>query len=101
MNEFLTMTNKEFAAKCTDVAKSVLTAWCDNVQCGTTDGKKQFCLMASHSWGAAYCNWDYRKRQLLDALRDAGAVNISGKVRWNFVRIYFDKRQRPMKSTEV
>ena len=97
MNEFLTMTNKEFAAKCTNVAKYVLTAWCDDVVCGSTDGKKQFCLMAHHSNWSVCCDWSNSKNKLFDALRDAGAVNISGKVRRNFVRIYFDKRQRPMK----
>lgn len=97
MNEFLTMTNKEFSAKCANVAKGVLSAWCGDVQCGTTDGEKQFCLMASHHWGAGCCDWDHCKRQLLDALREVGAVNISGKIRWNFVRLYFDKRKRPMK----
>ena len=97
MNEFLTMTNKEFANKCRSVAYGVLTAWSSEVVCGETDGIKQFCLMAHHSWGCGYCDWSHKKNDLLNELKKAGAVNISGKVRWNFVRIYFNKRQRPMR----
>lgn len=97
MNEFLTMTNKEFANKCANVAKGVLSAWSSDVVCGSTDGEKQFCLMASHRWGAGHCDWGNSKRELLNALKEVGAVNISGKVKWNFVRIYFDKRKRPMR----
>ena len=96
MNEFLIMTSKEFANKCATVAKGVLSAWCSDVTCGSTDGNKQFCLMAHHNWGCGYCDWTNDKVKLFDELKKAGAVNISGKVKWNFVRIYFDKRKRPM-----
>lgn len=96
MNEFMIMTNKEFANNCAIVAKGVLSAWCNDVVCGTTEGKKQFCLMAHHSFGCGCCDWSKDKTKLFDALQKAGAVNISGKVKWNLVRIYFDKRKRPM-----
>ena len=98
MNEFLTMTNKEFANLCANTAKEVLSAWSSDVMCGSTDGEKQFCLMAHHSWGAGQCDWDNCKRELIDALKCAGAVSISGKIRWNFVRIYFNKRKLPIRA---
>ena len=97
MNEFLTMTDKEFANMCANVSKGVLSAWSSEVVCGSTDGEKQFCLMAHHSWGSAYCDWSNCKKDLYNALHEVGAVDISGKVKWNLVRVYFNKRKRPMK----
>ena len=99
MNEFMIMTNKEFARQCKLVAKGVLTAWCNDVVCGSTDGEKQFCLLAHHSGGSAYCDWSNDKNKLVDALHSVGAINISGKVKWNLVRLYFNKRKVPFRET--
>lgn len=100
MNEFLAMTNKEFANNCERVAKGVLSAWCGDVACGSTDGDKQFCLMAHHSWGAGQCDWSNCKNELREALKCVGAVNISGKIRWNVVRLYFNKRKMPIRNKQ-
>lgn len=91
------MDNKEFMNNCKSVAEEILSCWSNGVNCYETTGKKQFCLESSHSWGTAYCNWSGYRYELFEALRKAGAINISGKVQWNHVRIYFNKRKRPIR----
>ena len=91
------MENKDFIKNCKVAAHSVLTAWANDIRCYETTGKKQFCLESSHNWGTAYCDWSYDRHQLFEALRKVGAINISGKVGFNYVKIYFDKRKRPIK----
>lgn len=91
------MKNKEFINNCISAADNVLTCWSNGVRCYETSGAKQFCLESSHSWGTGYCNWSWNKNELFEALRKVGATNISGKVGWNYVKIYFNKRKRPTK----
>lgn len=81
-----------FVEQCTKAARSVLTAWANKIICYEVSGKKQFCLEADHSWGTAYCDWSIHKYALIEALQKAGATNISGKVTWNYVRLYFNKK---------
>ena len=99
MNEFLLMTTRDFVDACTCIARTVLCAWSYDVVCGESDGNKQFCLIAYRSVLSADRDWTSCKTKLFDALHMVGAINISGKVKNNLVRIYFNKRQRPMKQT--
>lgn len=87
------MTNKHFVNACTNVAKQVLSAWCGDVNCYETTGKKQFCLTAGHSWGSGYCNWSWCRKDLFDALKEIGATNVAGEVKWNRIRIYFNNKK--------
>lgn len=87
------MDNTEFMKACENAAYGVLTAWAKYIKCGKLGGKKQFYLSASHSWGTAYCDWSHDKNKLFNALKSVGAVNISGKVQWNYVDVYFDMRK--------
>lgn len=91
------MDNTEFMKACENAAYDVLTAWAKYIKCGKLGGKRQFYLSASHSWGTACCDWSYDKNELFNALKSVGAVNICGKVQWNYVDVYFDKRKRPIK----
>ncbi len=91
------MENKEFINNCISAASNVLTCWGNGVKCYEVNGRKQFYLESSHSWGSAYCDWSNDRYELFEALRKAGATNISGKVGFDYVRIYFDKRKRPIK----
>lgn len=91
------MENKEFIDNCIMAADRILTCWGNGVKCYETNGTKRFCLESSHSWGTAYCDWSNDRYELFEALRKVGATNISGKVKWNHVRIYFNKRKRPIK----
>ena len=94
LEEIKKMSDEEFIKKCEDAAYDVLTAWAKYIRCCETNGKKQFYLEASHSWGTAYCDWSDSKRELFKALENIGAVSISGKIKWNYVEIYFNKRKR-------
>lgn len=88
------MDNMEFMKKCENAAYRVLTCWAKYIKCYMVNGKKQFNLSASHSWGTAQCDWSSDKWELFDALKRVGAVNISGKVKWNYVDVYFDMSKR-------
>jgi hypothetical protein len=88
------MTNKEFMKKCENAAYGVLTCWASYINCCMVGGKKQFNLCASHNWGTAHCDWSAYKWELFNALKMVGAVNISGKVKWNYVDVYFDMSKR-------
>lgn len=88
------MDTKEFMKKCEDASYGVLTAWARHIRCYEVNGRRRFYLSASHSWGAAYCDWSDDKWELFNALKNAGAVNISGKVGWNYVDVYFDMSKR-------
>ena len=92
--EIKQMSDEEFMKKCEGEAYTVLTCWARYIRCGKTGGKKKFYLQASHSWGSAYCEWTHLKLELFKALEHVGAVSISGKVGWNYVEIYFNKRKR-------
>lgn len=91
------MDNKEFIKNCEIVVAQILTCWGNGVKCYETNGKKQFYLESNHSWGTAYCDWSKDKCKIFEALKSVGATNISGKVEWNCVRLYFNKRKRPIK----
>lgn len=94
LKEITKMSDNEFMKKCEDAAYGVLTAWAKYIRCHTVNGRKQFYLEASHNWGTAYCDWSDDKWKLFRALEKAGAVSISGKVKWDYVEIYFNKRKR-------
>lgn len=94
LEEIKQMSDAEFMKKCEGEAYDVLTAWAKYIKCGKVGGKKQFYLSASHSWGTAYCDWSHDKWKLFRALESVGAVSISGRVGWNYVDIYFNKRKR-------
>lgn len=94
LEEITKMSDEEFMKKCESGAYRVLTAWAQYIRCGKTGGKKKFCLQASHNWGTAHCEWTHLKWELFRELEYIGAVSISGKVGWNYVEIYFNKRKR-------
>ena len=91
------MENKGFINSCKIAAQNVLSIWGNDIRCYETTGKKQFCLETTHSWGTAYCDWSHSRYELFETLKKVGATSISGKVQWNCVRIYFNKRKRPIK----
>lgn len=91
------MTEEEFAKKCRDAAYRYLTAWSDYVRCYHDTSpyrKKEFVLTAYHRWGSAYCDWEGGRSDLFRILRECGATNISGYVKWNRVEIIFNMKKR-------
>ena len=92
--EIIKMSDEDFIKNCKSAAYQVLTAWCDGVSCYKTGGNKQFCLTSSHNFGTAQCSWADKRLELFRALERVGAIRISGKVKWDYVRIEFDRRKR-------
>ena len=91
----------EFEKKCTSIAEEVLSVWANTVYChydGSAFSKRDFILRAHHSWGSAYCHWGYdTKHELFEKLKAAGATNIIGYVKWNWVDIAFDIKKSVLK----
>lgn len=91
-----------FQEKCEKIARDVLTIWSDDVRCfydGSPYSKRDFVIKASHNWGSSYCDWEatYAKSKLFEKLREAGATNIIGYVKWNRVDIAFDIKKSVLK----
>lgn len=92
------MTEKEFRDNIRSKASGILTAWADYVKVGYYGNdpyaKRKYGLHAYHKWGSLYCSWEGHKQELIEMLRENGATNISGKVTWNRVELYFDPKKR-------
>lgn len=89
-----------FEEKCLRVAENFCTSWADKIRCyydGSEYSKRDFVLRANHSWGTAYCDWSYKKNELKNALKEIGAINIIGKIEYNYIDIAFDINPKKIK----
>lgn len=91
----------EFEKKCSNIAHDVLSAGTNNIYCqyeGSTCSKRDFALRARRSLGYTYHDWDeFTKEELIKKLREAGATNIIGYVKWNRVDLAFDIKKSVLK----
>ena len=88
--------NKLIADKIERGAKDILSIWAKEIKVcyyEKPEYKRNYGLHAYHSWGSAYCDWDGRKPELVRMLRECGATNIVGTVKWNRVEMYFDLKK--------
>lgn len=93
------MYNKAVAKKIEKDAESILTVWARYVNVRYDDSpyrryKQPYVLTAEHSWGTAYCDWSWKKNNLIEMLKSNGATKIRAKVKWNFVLIEFDLKKK-------
>lgn len=95
--------NVKIAKQIESGAYGILTCWAKDIHVSyyeKPEYKRNYGLHAYHSWGSAYCDWDGCKSELVNMLRENGATNIVGTVKWNRVELYFDLKKRVDKETK-
>lgn len=93
----MTPINEKFIRDCEIITKDILSVWADKIKCyydGDITSKRDYVIEASDNWGYSQCNWDRDKSKLFESLKKVGAINIIGKVRWNYIDIAFDIRKK-------
>jgi hypothetical protein len=95
--------NLKIASAIEHGAYNILTAWVKEIRVCYYEKpayKRNYGLHAYHSWGSAYCDWEGAKPELVNMLRENGATNIVGTVKWNRVELYFDLKKSVDKETK-